>query len=159
MKLYHGSYVDIKEIDFSMSFPNKDFGKGFYLSDNYDQALQIAKFKSEALNVQPVVNVYEFDEEILTCPELLAVKVFNEYSEDWAEFVLKNRTSANGESIHNYDIVYGPIANDRVGLQIRKLIEHDITFERFIENLKYMKGITFQYFFGTKKSLNYLHKL
>ena len=159
MKLYHGSYVDIKEIDFSMSFPNKDFGKGFYLSDNYDQALQIAKFKSEALNVQPVVNVYEFDEEILTCPELLAVKVFNEYSEDWAEFVLKNRTSANGESIHNYDIVYGPIANDRVGLQIRKLIEHDITFERFIENLKYMKGITFQYFFGTKKSLDYLHKI
>lgn len=159
MILYHGSYVDIKEIDFSMSFPNKDFGKGFYLSDNYDQAFQIAKFKSEALNVQPVVNVYEFDEEILSCPELLAVKVFNEYSEDWAEFVLKNRTSANGESIHNYDIVYGPIANDRVGLQIRKLIEHDITFERFIENLKYMKGITFQYFFGTKKSLNYLHKL
>ena len=57
-ELYHGSYVDIKEIDFSMSFPNKDFGKGFYLSDNYEQAFQIAKFKSEAL---AVVNVYEFD--------------------------------------------------------------------------------------------------
>ena len=40
MKLYHGSYVDIKEIDFSMSFPNKDFGKGFYLSDNYEQAFR-----------------------------------------------------------------------------------------------------------------------
>ena len=159
MKLYHGSYVDIKEIDFSMSFPNKDFGKGFYLSDNYDQAFQIAKFKSEALNVQPVVNVYEFDEEILSHPELLSVKVFKEYSEDWADFVLRNRTSDNGESIHNFDIVYGPIANDRVGLQIRKLIEHDITFERFIENLKYMKGITYQYFFGTKKSLDYLHKI
>ena len=159
MKLYHGSYVDIKEIDFSMSFPNKDFGKGFYLSDDYEQAFQIAKFKSEALDVQPVVNVYEFDEEILSHPELLSVKVFKEYSEDWADFVLRNRTSDNGESIHNFDIVYGPIANDRVGLQIRKLIEHDITFERFIENLKYMKGITFQYFFGTKKSLDYLHKI
>ncbi len=159
MKLYHGSYVDVKEIDFSMSFPNKDFGKGFYLSDNYEQAFQIAKFKSEALDVQPVVNVYEFDEEILSHPELLSVKVFKEYSEDWADFVLRNRTSDNGESIHNFDIVYGPIANDRVGLQIRKLIEHDITFERFIENLKYMKGITFQYFFGTKKSLDYLHKI
>ena len=158
MKLYHGSYVDIKEIDFSMSFPNKDFGKGFYLSDDYEQAFQIAKFKSEALDVQPVVNVYEFDEEILSHPELLSVKVFKEYSEDWADFVLRNRTSDNGESIHNFDIVYGPIANDRVGLQIRKLIEHDITFERFIENLKYMKGITYQYFFGTKKSLDYLHK-
>lgn len=159
MKLYHGSYVDVKEIDFSTSFPNKDFGKGFYLSDNYEQAFQIAKFKSEALDVQPVVNVYEFDEEILSHPELLSVKVFKEYSEDWADFVLRNRTSDNGESIHNFDIVYGPIANDRVGLQIRKLIEHDITFERFIENLKYMKGITFQYFFGTKKSLDYLHKI
>ena len=159
MQLYHGSYVDIKEIDFSMSFPNKDFGKGFYLSDDYEQAFQIAKFKSEALDVQPVVNVYEFDEEILSHPELLSVKVFKEYSEDWADFVLRNRTSDNGESIHNFDIVYGPIANDRVGLQIRKLIEHDITFERFIENLKYLKGITYQYFFGTKKSLNYLHKL
>lgn len=159
MKLYHGSYVDIKEIDFSMSFPNKDFGKGFYLSDDYEQAFQIAKFKSEALDVQPVVNVYEFDEEILSHPELLSVKVFKEYSEDWADFVLRNRTSDNGESIHNFDIVYGPIANDRVGLQIRKLIEHDITFERFIENLKYMKGITYQYFFGTKKSLDYLHKI
>ena len=51
------------------------------------------------------------------------------------------------------------IANDRIGLQIRKLIEHDITFDRFIENLKYMKGITFQYFFGTKKSLDYLRKI
>ena len=159
MKLYHGSYVDIKEIDFSMSFPNKDFGKDFYLSDDYEQAFQIAKFKSEALDVQPVVNVYEFDEEILSHPELLSVKVFKEYSEDWADFVLRNRTSDNGESIHNFDIVYGPIANDRVGLQIRKLIEHDITFERFIENLKYMKGITYQYFFGTKKSLDYLHKI
>lgn len=159
MKLYHGSYVDIKEIDFSMSFPNKDFGKGFYLSDNYEQAHQIAQFKSEALNVQPVVNVYEFDEEIMFKPELLNIKIFKEYSEDWADFVLRNRTSNNGESIHDFDIVYGPIANDRVGLQIRKLMEHDITFERFIENLKYMKGITFQYFFGTKKSLNYLHKI
>ena len=111
------------------------------------------------MDVQPVVNVYEFDEEILSHPELLSVKVFKEYSEDWADFVLRNRTSDNGESIHNFDIVYGPIANDRVGLQIRKLIEHDITFERFIENLKYMKGITFQYFFGTKKSLDYLHKI
>ncbi|MDO5524605.1 MAG: DUF3990 domain-containing protein [Prevotella sp.] len=159
MKLYHGSYVDITEIDFSMSFPNKDFGKGFYLSDNYEQAFQIAKFKSEALDVQPVVNVYEFDEEVMTHPELLSIKVFKEYSKDWADFVLRNRTSSYGESIHDFDIVYGPIANDRVGLQIRKFIEHDITLERFIENLKYMKGITFQYFFGTKKSLDYLHKI
>ena len=31
MKLYHGSTIDITEIDISKSKPNKDFGKAFYL--------------------------------------------------------------------------------------------------------------------------------
>ena len=31
--------------------------------------------------------------------------------------------------------------------------------ETFLENLKYMKGITFQYFFGTEKAIKYLRKL
>lgn len=33
MTLYHGSNVLIDHIDLSMSKPNKDFGKGFYLTD------------------------------------------------------------------------------------------------------------------------------
>ena len=40
MKLYHGSTVDITNIDLSKSKPNKDFGKGFYLSDNRQQAYE-----------------------------------------------------------------------------------------------------------------------
>jgi hypothetical protein len=38
MRLYHGSTVDIDVIDFSFSKPNKDFGKGFYLSADRHQA-------------------------------------------------------------------------------------------------------------------------
>lgn len=34
MKLYHGSNVEIGEVDFSKSRVGKDFGKGFYLSDD-----------------------------------------------------------------------------------------------------------------------------
>ena len=30
MILYHGTTVDIKEIDLQKSKPNKDFGKGFF---------------------------------------------------------------------------------------------------------------------------------
>ena len=32
MKLYHGSVDEITEIDLKKSKPNKDFGRGFYLS-------------------------------------------------------------------------------------------------------------------------------
>ncbi|MBR1402269.1 MAG: DUF3990 domain-containing protein [Prevotella sp.] len=41
MKLYHGSTVDITEINLAKSKPNKDFGKAFYLSDDEQQALEI----------------------------------------------------------------------------------------------------------------------
>ncbi len=37
MTLYHGSNVLIDYIDLSMSKPNKDFGKGFYLTDIRDK--------------------------------------------------------------------------------------------------------------------------
>jgi hypothetical protein len=73
-----------------------------------------------------------------------------------------SRSKPNNETnipAHDYDIVAGPIANDKVGAQIRRFIEHDISFNTFLERLKYMKGITFQYYFGTQKALDTLEYL
>ena len=64
-----------------------------------------------------------------------------------------------GDAVKQYDIVYGPIANDKVGLQIRKLKDGSIDKVEFLNRLKYMKGLTFQYYFGTEKSIKYLRKL
>jgi hypothetical protein len=61
--------------------------------------------------------------------------------------------------VHDYDIVYGPIANDRVGVQIGRYEAGDITLDQFLKKLKYMKGITYQYFFGTEKAISKLNKL
>ena len=72
---------------------------------------------------------------------------------------LSIRDAANDEALHDYDIVYGPIANDRVGRQIANLKDGYIDFETFIERLKYMKGITFQYAFCTEKAISQLAKL
>lgn len=41
--LYHGSNVAIDKIDLSMGMVNKDFGKGFYLTDIMFQAEEMAK--------------------------------------------------------------------------------------------------------------------
>ncbi len=38
MILYHGSNIDIDKIDLTKSKPYKDFGKGFYLSADKQQA-------------------------------------------------------------------------------------------------------------------------
>lgn len=159
MKLYHGSTIDISEIDLLKSKPNKDFGKGFYLSADKQQAYEMASYKAAQLDLSPIVNTYEFDERVLT-NETFRVKQFDDYSEEWAKFVFANRNNQEETTpVHSYDIVIGPIANDRVGLQIRNYIEHNIDFPMFLERLKYMKGITFQYFFGTEQAIKLLKKV
>lgn len=158
MKLYHGSTVEITEINLDKSKPNKDFGRGFYLSADKVQAEKLAMYKSFQVGGKPVLNVFEFDERLLADGTLKVLR-FDGYSREWADFVFSNRSSANGESIHVYDIVIGPIANDRVGVQVRRYIEQEISLETFLENLKYMKGVTFQYFFGTEKAISLLKKI
>lgn len=155
MILYHGSNISIKEIDLSKSKPNKDFGQGFYLSENEEQALQMATFKALILGGEPIVTKFEFEESVMMS-DSLRIKVFIDYSEEWADFVFANR---EGRGSLQYDIVYGPIANDKVGLQIRKLKDGAIDKSEFLTRLKYMKGLTYQYYFGTESAIKYLKAL
>lgn len=155
MILYHGSNIDIEIIDLTKSKPNKDFGKGFYLSENETQAQEMAVFKSMQLGGTPVVSKFEFDRNIMA-DSSLKIKVFTDYSEEWADFVLANR---DGCPVERYDIVYGPIANDKVGMQIRKLKDGSIDKSEFLNRLKYMKGITYQFFFGSEVAIEHLKKV
>lgn len=60
---------------------------------------------------------------------------------------------------HDYDVVIGPIADDRVGLQLWKYESKIIDLHTLTENLRYMKGITIQYFFGTEKAVGALKQI
>ncbi len=155
MILYHGSNTYIEQIDLSKSRPNKDFGRGFYLSDTKEQANEMAGFKSMLLGGDPTVTEFDFDADLLHKSHL-DIKIFTEYSEEWADFILANR---EGHDVRCYDFVYGPIANDKVGLQIRKLKDGSIDRKEFLHRLKYMKGITFQYYFGSEEALKYLRRI
>ncbi|MCQ2347357.1 MAG: DUF3990 domain-containing protein [Paludibacteraceae bacterium] len=156
MILYHGSTISIDAIDLSQSRPNKDFGLAFYLSADKEQAEEMAAFKADFEGGSPVLNVYEFDEKLIS---EMRYQRFDDYSEEWAHFVFNHRTEPNGRTLHDFDIVYGPIANDRIGAQITRYKQGYITFEQFLERIKYIKGITFQYAFCTQKAIGYLRKL
>ncbi len=138
-----------------MSKPNKDFGKAFYLSEDMHQALEMTQFRAEFEDAAPVVNVYEFDESLL---EKLQIKRFEDYSEEWAHFVYDHRSEPNGRTLHDYDIVYGPIANDRIGAQITRYKQGYISFDEFLKRIQYIKGITFQYAFCTQRAIDMLIK-
>lgn len=156
MKLYHGSTLDIQEIDLTKSKPNKDFGRAFYLSADSEQAMEMAQFRAEFEDTTPVVNVYDFDENLL---QQFRYKRFEGYSDEWAHFVYEHRTEPRGLTLHDYDIVYGPIANDRIGAQIARYKQGYITFEEFHHRIQYIKGITFQYAFCTQEAVDKLIKI
>ena len=117
--------------------------------------MEMENFKSALLGGEPIVIKFEFNDLMMQSSDL-RIKIFTDYSEEWADFVFANR---EGQEVELYDIVYGPIANDKVGLQIRKLKDGSIDKAEFLNRLKYMKGITYQYYFGTEKSIQYLEKL
>lgn len=158
MILYHGSNISIEDIDLTVSRPGKDFGRGFYLSADKEQAMELAESKVKFLGGEPVVTAYVFDESALT-NGLLKVKIFDGYSEEWAKFVYDNRENFSDTQLHDYDFIYGPIANDNVGAQIRAFKGGNITLEELLRRIKFIKGITFQYFFGTDAAIKILRKI
>ena len=100
--------------------------------------------------------VYEVDE---TEMQKLQMLCFEEYNEKWAEFILANRNNKTGDSVHQYDVVVGPIADDRVGVQLWKYENQLIDLPTLVRKLKYMKGMTIQYFFGTEKAVSLLKQV
>ena len=57
--LYHGSNVAIEEIDLSMGMKDKDFGKGFYLTDIRSQAEEMAKRRTRIVGSgSPIITAY-----------------------------------------------------------------------------------------------------
>ena len=154
MKLFHGSNQYIFSIDLSKSKPFKDFGQAFYLSDEITQAQKMAEAKVIQFGGDISITEFDFDKNLLSNNQL-NVRIFNSYNKEWAEFIFNNRDE-NQNFKHSYDIVYGPIADDYIGLQIRDFKRNNITFEQFLNKIQYHKGITFQYAFCTKKAIEKL---
>lgn len=158
-RLYHGSNVAIEKIDLSRSKRGKDFGQGFYLNANPDQAKAMAIRTTRFLNEgKPILSCFEFDEEG-AAKNGLNIKTFLDYSVEWAEFVVMNRKNNTEIPAHPYDIVIGPIADDTVGVQIRRYIMGYLSASALVEELKFRGDHAIQYFFGTPRAVEFLKSI
>ena len=110
MRLYHGSTVAVRKPSLRPGRSNADFGKGFYTTSVEEQAVHWAHIKREREGAaRAVVSVYEFDESLLDNADL-DIRRFNGADEAWLYFVTDCRKSRK----HEYDLVQGPVANDKV---------------------------------------------
>jgi hypothetical protein len=133
MILYHGSNMLFDVVLLEMSKEKRDFGKGFYMTTIKEQARGWA----EALNFRKKKDgmfLYEFE---LTNSSNLNTKSFDGISEEWLDFVKENREK--GGIQHNYDVVIGPVANDRIMETIGFYLSGIYSSAEALLRLSYMK--------------------
>jgi hypothetical protein len=146
MILYHGSNCEFDIISLEKSKNNRDFGRGFYTTTLEEQAREWAEIlflrsqKGSAF-------LYEFEVQDFTD---LNVKTFSEYDLEWLNFVRENRIY--GGIQHTYDVVKGPVANDRTRETIAQYLSGAYDSEYTIKKLSYMKS-NYQVSFHTEKAL------
>lgn len=146
MILYHGSYMEIGKPDLKHSRMNVDFGRGFYTTPIYEQAVKwCGKFKRRGK--EGVVSCYEFDE---TAYLTLKVIRFESYSEEWLDFILNCR---GGKDTTDYDIVVGGVANDKVFNTVELFFDGLIDKAEAIRRLRYEKP-NLQICFRSERALN-----
>jgi hypothetical protein len=150
MKVYHGSDTSIIEIDLTQCKNYKDFGKGFYVTDNRQYAERCAQITAQSQNKQGIITEFIFDENALIDSRFNTFR-FESYNEAWLNFVTANRNENLTAKIHDFDIIEGPIAPSYVDDYRKGLVSQ----EEFLDRLK-QEEIIFQICFCTVKALQTL---
>jgi len=96
------------------------------------------------------VNVYEIDLEVIKRKNTLWL---DSPTDEWIDFVFNNRN--NSGFTHNFDFVYGPVANDRV-YACFALFESGIFQKKDLLRELKVYDLVNQLLFHTEESLKYL---
>lgn len=145
MKLYHSSNMIVEHPDVQHSRKYHDFGRGFYLTSIYEQAIRYAhRFKRR--DQQAWLNVYELEDVF----DDWNVRYFDSYDKEWLDFVAQCR---DGKEVGDYDLVVGGIANDRVILTLDRYFAGEISQEEALGMLRFEKP-NIQYCIRSERMLN-----
>jgi len=147
-RVYHGSIDEVVNQEIRQPNRSLDYGSGFYTTTSYEQAKRWVERRMKDKGVAVgYVNIYELDEKLVKNMKSL---FFEKPTEEWVSFVMRNRTERN--FIHDYDVVYGPVADDSVYTQFALYEGGIISLPTLIHELKTYKLVD-QYLFHTEKSL------
>jgi len=153
MELYHGSDIIVEK---PILLPNQrtlDFGSGFYTTTNIDQAKVFAqKVGDRKESENCYISIYSILDFQLLKSELFVLE-FSEPNEEWLDFVFENRSGTYTGK--NYDIIFGPVANDTIYRVFAAYEDGVIGKEECIRQLK-VKKLYNQMIFSTERSLEYL---
>lgn len=134
MRVFHGSYTAVSEIDLTKGRSNLDFDKGFYVTCIRSQAEFWAARTGRFHKTEGVVSEFEFYENAFEHYDLKVLR-FSGYTEQWLDFVILNRDPKAPIPAHGYDIVEGPVANDDVNDRINDYLAGYVPKADFLKEL------------------------
>jgi len=160
--VYHGSYVEVQQPDLNKCKENKDFGRGFYITTDRQQAIKFARLIAERHNATSgVLNEY-----VLSDIDGLDYYAFENTDLDWLNCVVGNRKrkySPLSQKWANYDILSGKVANDDTSTVINAYllgiygeIGSETAGKTAIANLE-PENLKDQLCFKTEKAISKLH--
>ncbi|MBQ6449504.1 DUF3990 domain-containing protein [bacterium] len=135
MVLYHAATVQVRQPRIIQAERGRDFGFGFYVTPDKDQAERWARQSAAILArqapqaVKAIVNIYRYNPE----EDHLKHQDFARINADWLALVTTCRTQDN--YAHACDIISGPIADEAVGAVVTKAAYHRLTPEAALEQL------------------------
>lgn len=166
IKLYHGTDTRFEIVDLQHCKSHKDFGNGFYLTSDYNQAkswaMEVAENSGQTVGY---TNMYKIDPERF---KDFKVHKFNGASRTWLKYIISNRFDVDDESfsdISKCDIVIGKVADARANIiiasaireySLRKCLQDTNIQDQLIIALK-PERLCDQYCFKTQNSLSLLN--
>ena len=151
MKVYHGSLECVETPEIREPNRTLDYGSGFYTTTSYEQAEEWVRRKMKGNHAtKGFVNEYELDIDQLQSVKCL---LFESPTDEWIDFVMNNRL--NKDFIHDYDVVYGPVANDRVYTCFALYEGGLMSKQNLLAELKTYELVD-QYLFHTEQALQLL---
>lgn len=162
MRLLHGSNVEIAKPNLAMCQSMNDFGRGFYLTPQWQRAYLMAKRRAGRDGGWPVVNSFLYYPTSAQ-EHGLKVKEFKGFSAEWSKFIILNRSDER--FTHDYDVVIGPVADAFVDREIerhkRKYCPRYLDTEAlldFAEHVSQFGNKYVQYCFCTERAIKELIK-
>lgn len=122
IKLYHGSTSLFDKPDPRYFREHKDFGVGFYLTDDYNMAKDWAM---RNINIGDWAHMYMLTLDLEDIRKNFSVHEFNSTSIAWLDYVISNRTkktSKGGYKSVDYDLVIGNTADARAQQLVTRFI-------------------------------------
>ena len=124
--LFHGSYIAVEKPDIVKCAKNKDFGRGFYLTTDRQQAENFAKialqkaYQNYLLDAPQdfgVVSAFKY-----STADGIKTKVYETADSEWLRCIVAHRKGGKFapivKDLLHYDIIGGKIANDNTNATI-----------------------------------------